>query len=144
MHMVMRLYRACYYLHIRKMRLMAKLFWIINRVVFSCDIGVGASIGRDVGFFHNGLGVVIHPRTKIGSGCSIYQNVTIGGNGKTGVLNGVPEIGNNVFIGAGAVLIGPIKVGDGAIIGANAVVNFDVPAKAVVVGGGGKIVSKSL
>lgn len=141
MHMVMKLYRACYYFHAHNQRALAKGLWMINRVLFSCDIGIGASIGNDVNFFHNGLGVVIHPRAKIGNGCSIYQNVTVGGNGKPDAFNGVPEIGDNVFIGAGAVLIGPIKIGKGAVIGANSVVNFDVPANAIVVGSLGRVIS---
>ncbi len=142
MHMVLRLHRiGTFFLKI-KMRFMAKSFWILNRVIFACDIGVGASIGKNVGFYHNGLGVVIHPRAKIGDGCSIYQNVTIGGNGKKQSDNGVPVVGDNCFIGAGSILMGPINIGTGAIIGANSVVNFDVPECSVVAGNPAKIVSK--
>lgn len=63
----------------------------------------------------------------------IFQNVTIGSNKGDG-KQGIPRIGNNVLIGAGAVLVGDIRVGDNAVIGANSVVLTDVPANAVVAG----------
>lgn len=67
----------------------------------------------------------------IGRNCSIGQNVTIGGGGRT---PGVPRIGDNVHIGAGAVVIGGIHIGDNVTIGANAVVNKDIPSDCVAVG----------
>lgn len=79
---------------------------------------------------HNGLGVVIHQNTIIGNNVKVLQNVTIGGrNG-----SGLPIIGDNVVIGAGAVLLGDIKIGNNVRIGANAVVLCDVPEDAIAVG----------
>jgi len=107
---------------------------LLIRLIFSCDIKNTVKIGEDVNFYHNALGVVLHPRTVIGDGCSIYQNVTMGGNGKSKELNGAPLLGKNVFVGAGAVILGPVKIGDNSKIGANSVVTKDVEANTTVVG----------
>ena len=75
-------------------------------------------------------GIVIHPGTKIGPNCLLFQQVTIGTNyGK-----GLPLIGGHVDIGAGAKIFGDIKIGDHARVGANAVVLSDVQPRATVVG----------
>lgn len=74
-------------------------------------------------------GIVIHKDAVIGPNCLIFQQVTIGTNGK-----GVPHIGGHVDIGAGARIIGPITIGDHARIGANAVVTHDVPSGRTAVG----------
>lgn len=76
-------------------------------------------------------GIVVHAWARIGDRVTIYHNVTLG---ETGTGPGVPTIGDDVLIGAGAVLLGPIAVGDGAVIGANAVVTADVPAGGLAVG----------
>jgi len=73
---------------------------------------------------------VIHKEVVIGSNVTICQNVTVGGRGKAGA----PVIEDNVFIGAGACVLGPVRIGNGARIGANAVVLADIPAGAVAVG----------
>ncbi|MCU1276762.1 MAG: cysE 2 [bacterium] len=85
--------------------------------------------GLYIGHFGN---IIVHPDTVMGERCSLSQGVTIGVLG--GERAGVPRIGNDVYIGAGAKILGPITVGDGAIIGANAVVIADVPAGATAVG----------
>ncbi|MDO6425531.1 DapH/DapD/GlmU-related protein [Thalassotalea sp. 1_MG-2023] len=102
-----------------------------------------AKIGKNVGFFHNGLGVVIHKNAEIGEGTCLYQNVTIGGNGKESSENGVPTIGKHVFIGAGAVILGPVRVGNYAKIGANSVVLDDIPAHATAVGSPARVISRA-
>ena len=89
------------------------------------DVGPGLYIG------HFG-GIIIHPDVVMGERCSISQGVTIGVLG--GPRPGVPRIGNDVYIGAGAKVLGDITIGDGAIIGANAVVLRDVPPRATAVG----------
>jgi serine O-acetyltransferase len=144
MHMVLKFHRAANFFEGKKLHFIAKSIWIIMRIIFACDMGVTAKIGKGVGFFHNGLGCVIHPRTEIGDNTKIYQNVTIGGNGRKNGENGVPVIGCDVFIGAGAVLVGPIRVGDGAVIGANTVVTRDVPAGFVIGGSPAKVLRKNL
>lgn len=90
-----------------------------------------AQIGRGLYIGHFGA-IIIHPDVVMGERCSISQGVTIGVLG--GPREGVPRIGNDVYIGAGAKVLGNITVGDGATIGANAVVLEDVPAGATAVG----------
>lgn len=88
-----------------------------------------ASIGEGTTLGVGGMGIAIHPKSKIGKNCLIGQNVTIGIKGG----GPAPEIGNNVFIGPGAKCLGG-KIGDNAVIGANAVVLKEVPANHVVAG----------
>ena len=83
--------------------------------------------------------IVINQHVKIGENCTIMQGVTIG-SGKSN-NNGIPTIGNNVIICAGAIIIGNVKIGDNSVIGAGAVVVHDVPAGAVVAGNPAKIIS---
>jgi serine O-acetyltransferase len=96
-----------------------------------------AEIGGGLYISHVG-GVVLHHRAVIGRNCDLSHQVTIGtaGLGRTGV----PRIGHDVSIGAGAVLIGGIQIGDGARIAANSLVNRDVPAGATAMGVPAKIV----
>jgi serine O-acetyltransferase len=102
------------------------------RVCFACDLPHTVQFGRDVHLPHNGLGVVMHPKVKVGEGSLILSNVTIGGNGRG--FGGVPEIKDHVYIGTGAVIIGPVVVGSRARVGANAVVTKDVPDDHVALG----------
>jgi serine O-acetyltransferase len=87
------------------------------------------------------MGVVIHRRTVIGNNCEISHHVTIGGRGG---FYEVPAIGNDVFIGAGATILGPVKIGDGAIIGAHALVLHDVPPHAVAAGNPARIIKQNV
>ena len=83
---------------------------------------------------HGLAGIFISYGASIGKGCTIYHQVTIGSNTLPDSKGqGAPTIGNNVYIGAGAKIIGSVTVGDNARIGANAVVTFDVPGDATVV-----------
>lgn len=100
------------------------------RVAYACDLWPHTAIGEGTRFPHNGLAVVIHPEVIIGKNCTICQCVTIGGRGSAAV----PTIGDGVFIGAGALVLGAVKVGDNATIAAGAVVLEDVPAGVTVVG----------
>ena len=134
MHAVVRWYYLARFLYLKRVPVIPQIIYKLSRIIFACDLKYTAEIGKDVGFFHNGLGVVVHSKAKIGDGSVIYQNVTIGGNGKAGSANGVPTIGSGVFIGAGAVILGPVTVGDGARIGANSVVLSDVKPYSTVVG----------
>jgi len=104
----------------------------IGRFITGIEIHPGATIGHRL-FIDHGMGVVIGETAKIGDDVTIYHDVTLGG---TSVSKGLrhPQIGNNVIIGAGAQLLGPIHVGNYARIGSNAVVVKDVAADATMVG----------
>ncbi|MFN8217230.1 MAG: serine O-acetyltransferase [Solirubrobacterales bacterium] len=107
----------------------------LTRAVTGVEIHPAAQIGRDF-FIDHGSGVVIGETAVIGDRVTLYQGVTLGG---TGFQRGKrhPTLGDNVTVGSGAKLLGPIAVGDGAKIGANTVVVEDVPPAATVVGNPG-------
>ncbi len=93
--------------------------------------------------FPHGLnGIFISKNAVIGKNCVIFQQVTIGSNTSVGSRNGSPVIGDNVYIGAGAKIIGPVKIGDGCRIGANAIVTCDVPPNSVCVMRGLDIITR--
>ena len=132
-------------LYIKRIPILPKLLWVVNRIIFACDIPYTADIHPTVTFSHNGLGVVINGKSSIGEKSVILQNVTIGGNmGEKRLYNGKeiaePVIGNNVFIGVGASILGPVIIGNNAQIGAGAVVLNDVPPNGLAVGVPAKIV----
>lgn len=102
----------------------------VVRMLLHCDIWCDLR-GRRVLLPHP-YGIVIHSRARIGTGVVIMQQVTIGARNPG--VNDAPVIDDNVYIGAGARVLGPVRVGRNAIIGANAVVTRDVPAGATVVG----------
>jgi serine O-acetyltransferase len=106
-----------------------------SRAITGVEIHPAARIGDDF-FIDHGSGVVIGETAEIGSRVTLYQGVTLGG---TGFARGKrhPTVGDNVTVGSGAKLLGPIEVGHGAKIGANTVVIEDVPANSTVVGNPG-------
>lgn len=106
------------------------LIWV-NRLTFGCYLPPEAKLGRRCRLSYGGAGVVVHRRALIGNDVVISQGVTIGGH--SGHYE-VPVIEDNVYIGAGAKVLGPIRVGANAIIGANAVVLQDVPPRCRAVG----------
>lgn len=115
----------------------ALIYTLLLRIVFACDMPAEVDFSPSAQLVHNGLGCVFHPKTVVGDDCKIYQNVTLGGNGK--IVNGVavkgaPTLEKNVAVFAGACVLGPIIVGHDSIIGANAVVTMDVPPHSLVVG----------
>ena len=127
---VMTLYNLMRRLFLRGVPLLPRLLHHLIRTVYSCELPMSCNLAEDVFLGHNGLGLVVHGDAGVGSGCKIYQNVTLGGrNGQGG-----PVLGCGVFVGAGACILGEIRVGDNAKIGANAVVLTDVPEGAVMVG----------
>lgn len=108
-----------------------RLLYGINRILFATVIPPSVVLGKDVVLGYSGLGIVIHANAVIGDRVKLSQNVTIGG--RSGLV-AVPVVEDDVQVGAGACLLGPIRVGAGAQIGANAVVLCDVPAGAIAVG----------
>jgi serine O-acetyltransferase len=118
-----------------------RFFSEINRFLTGVEIHPGATIGK--GFFiDHGMGVVIGETSEIGDNCVIFHNVTLGGTGKhKGKRH--PTLGDNVFVGTGAILLGPLTVGDNVRIGANTFLYMvDIPDNSTVVGTPGVIVRK--
>jgi serine O-acetyltransferase len=122
------------------------LFWparflsFVGRWLTGIEIHPGATIGKRV-FIDHGMGVVIGETAEVGDDCTLYHGVTLGGTSwKKGKRH--PTLHNNVVVGAGAKILGPIQVGAGAKIGSNAVVVRDVPEGATVIGVPGRILVK--
>jgi serine O-acetyltransferase len=107
----------------------------VVKVATGVEIHPAARIGRGL-FIDHGAGVVIGETAEVGDDVTMYQGVTLGG---TGFARGKrhPTVGNEVMIGAGAALLGPIQIGDRAKVGANSVVIHDVPPNSTVVGNPG-------
>jgi serine O-acetyltransferase len=102
------------------------------------EIHPGATIGKGLVIDH-GSGVVIGETAEIGDNCTLYQGVTLGGTGKD-VGKRHPTLGNNVMVGAGAKILGPMKIGDNTKIAAGAVVLDEIPADSTAVGIPAKVV----
>jgi serine O-acetyltransferase len=110
----------------------------LSRMVTGVEIHPAAKIGSEF-FIDHGSGVVIGETAEVGRRVTLYQGVTLGGTGfQPGKRH--PTLGDNVTVGSGAKLLGPIAVGDGAKIGANTVVVEDVPPSSTVVGNPGHLV----
>ena len=123
-----------------------KLAYVLARIMhrhylfkFGISIPYDTEIGPGFYIGHFG-GIVVNSAAKIGRNVNISQGVTIGQVNR-GERQGVPVIGDNVYIGPGAVIIGAIQVGNGCAIGANAVVTRDLPDNAVAVGVPAKVIS---
>lgn len=122
---------------------LARVLELINFIIYSNAISCKAVIGEKTVFHHHGCGCVVHDDAVIGINCDIFQNVTIGSKWSGGICDGkCPVIGNDVFIGAGAVLIGNIRIGNNCVIGANAVVMQDLPDHSTAIGVPAKIISR--
>ncbi len=104
------------------------------------EIHPAATIGKNF-FIDHGSGVVIGETTEIGDNCTLYQGVTLGGTGKD-IGKRHPTLGNNVMVGAGAKVLGPMKVGSNSKIAANAVVLHEVPENSTAVGIPAKVVRR--
>lgn len=128
-------YRIAHFLYKKKLRFIARLISQLGRLITGIEIHPGAQIGRKL-FIDHGNGVVIGETSIIGNNCTIYHGVTLGGNGKKSVNDKKrhPIIGNNVLIGCGAKIIGPITIGNNVRIGANSVVLDNVEDNMTVVG----------
>ena len=97
------------------------------------EIHPGAKIGEGL-FIDHGHGVVIGETAVVGDNCTIYHQVTLGGTGRQKHSKRHPTVGNNVLIGAGAKILGPVTIGDNSMIGSGSVVLDDVPANSTVTG----------
>jgi len=131
-------YRLAHSLHNRGLVLLARVISQIARLVSGVEIHPGAKIGEGV-FIDHGMGVVIGETAEVGNNVTMYQGVTLGGTGKEKGKRH-PTVGNNVVIGTGAKILGPIIIGDYAKIGAGSVVLNNVPSHTTVVGVPGRVV----
>ena len=132
------IYRLSHYLWLKNFHLSARVLSQIARFLTGIEIHPAARIGQGFMIDH-GMGVVIGETTEIGNNVTLYHDVTLGGttvfdkNGKI-CAKRHPTIGNNVIIGSGAQVLGPIKIGNNCKIGSNAIVVKDVAANTTVVG----------
>ena len=132
---------------VAKFHLIARIISQFSRFLTGIEIHPGAKIGKKF-FIDHGMGVVIGETSKIGNNVTIYHMVTLGGispsinSDNQRQVKRHPTLKDNVVIGSGAQVLGPITVGENAKIGANAVVTKDVPANAVMVGIPAKNVNK--
>ncbi|HEB99085.1 MAG TPA: serine O-acetyltransferase [Thiotrichales bacterium] len=132
------LHRLTHALWNRGLKWLARWISMFARWFTGIEIHPGARIGRRF-FIDHGMGVVIGETAEIGDDCTLYHGVTLGGTSwEKGKRH--PTLGNDVVIGAGAKVLGPITVGDGARIGSNAVVLKDVQPNSTVVGVPGRVV----
>ena len=125
-------YRIAHGLYKIKLFFLARLISQLGRFFTGVEIHPGAKIGKGL-FIDHGMGVVIGETAEIGDNVTIYHGVTLGGTGKDKGKRH-PTIGNDVIIGCGAKILGPISIGDGAKIGANSVVLKNVPKGKTAVG----------
>ena len=131
-------YRIAHWLLRHHCRFLARAVSQWSKLWTGIEIHPGAQIGKRLVIDH-GTGIVIGETAEIGDDCLLYQGVTLGGTGKD-VGKRHPTLGNNVMVGAGAKVLGPIRVGNNARIAANAVVLREVPDNATVVGVPGHVV----
>ena len=133
-------YRRAHWFYQHKCFTIARIISQMSRFFTGIEIHPGAKIGKGL-FIDHGAGVVIGETTEIGDYCTLYQNVTLGGTGKdTGKRH--PTLGNNVMVGAGARVLGPMKIGDNSKIAANAVVLEEVPPNCTAVGVPARVVKR--
>lgn len=135
-------HRASHALWAANLKWLARVLSNLARLFTGIEIHPGAVIGRRF-FIDHGMGVVIGETAVIGDDCTLYHGVTLGGTSwQKGKRH--PTLGNDVVVGAGAKVLGPIEISNGARIGSNSVVVRPVPEGATVVGVPGKLVERAV
>jgi serine O-acetyltransferase len=132
------LHRLAHGLHLRGVPVVPRLISHVSRWLTGIEIHPGASIGRGL-FIDHGMGLVVGETSEVGDGVTLHQGVTLGGTGKERGKRH-PTLGNDVYVGVGAKILGAVRIGDGARIGAGAVVLNDVPPHTTAVGVPAKVV----
>ena len=133
-------YRVSHKLYTEKLFTLARIVSQLARFFTGIEIHPGAKIGRGL-FIDHGMGVVIGETTEIGDNCLLYQGVTLGGTGKDKGKRH-PTLGNNVMVGAGAKVLGPITIGDNVKVAANAVVLNNIHSDCTAVGVPARVVRR--
>ena len=132
-------HQLAHFFSVAKFDLIARIISQSSRFLTGIEIHPKAKIGKNL-FIDHGMGVVIGETSEIGNNVTIYHGVTLGGispsidSDKQRDVKRHPTLKNNVVVGSGAQILGPVTVGENAKIGANAVVTKDVPDNAVMVG----------
>lgn len=125
-------HRIAHFFYRCKLLFLARMISQIGRFFTGIEIHPGAKIGKRL-FIDHGMGIVIGETAEIGNDCTIYHQVTLGGTGKDKNKRH-PTIGNNVMVGAGAKVLGPIVIGNHVKIGAGSVVLKNIQDNVTVVG----------
>ena len=125
-------HRRAHWCYEHDLKFLARMISQASRRRTGIEIHPGAKIGKRLVIDH-GMGIVIGETAEIGDDCLIYHGVTLGGTGKD-VGKRHPTIGNNVLIGTGAKVLGPIVIGDNSRVAANSVVLKEVPENSTAVG----------
>jgi serine O-acetyltransferase len=125
-------HRIAHFLYRKGWFLTGRLFATFSRFLTGIEIHPGARIGKRL-FIDHGIGIVIGETAEIGDDVTLYHGVTLGGTGKDKGKRH-PTVENNVMIGAGAKILGPVTIGAHAKIGANAVVLKDIPPYCTAIG----------
>tara|TARA_B100000683_G_scaffold52768_1_gene50427 strand:- start:1267 stop:1833 length:567 start_codon:yes stop_codon:yes gene_type:complete len=132
-------HKIAHFFSLAKFDLIAKIISQFSRFLTGIEIHPKAKIGKNL-FIDHGMGVVIGETSNIGNNVTIYHNVTLGGispsinTEEQRDLKRHPTLQDNVVIGSGAQILGPVVIGRNSLIGANAVVTKDVPEKSIMVG----------
>ena len=132
-------HRIANFFSVAKLDLIARIISQFSRFMTGIEIHPGAKIGKNL-FIDHGMGVVIGETSEIGDNVTIYHNVTLGGVAPSINSNDQrntkrhPTLQDNVVVGSGAQILGPVVVGRNSLIGANAVVTKDVPEKSIMIG----------
>ena len=132
-------HKIAHFFSVAKFDLIARMISQSSRFLTGIEIHPKAKIGKNL-FIDHGMGVVIGETSEIGNNVTIYHGVTLGGispsidSDKQRDVKRHPTLKNNVVVGSGAQILGPVTVGENAKIGANSVVTKDVPDNAVMVG----------
>lgn len=127
------IHRAAHWLARQNLPVAARWVSQVGRFLTGIEIHPTAEIGQRL-FIDHGMGVVIGSTAVVGDDVTLYQGVTLGGTSLQRGVKRHPTLGDNVIVGAGAHVLGPVTVSDGARVGANAVVLHDVPQGATMVG----------
>jgi serine O-acetyltransferase len=138
----LQIHRFSHWMWSHEIKWLARFLSTVARWLTGIEIHPGAKIGRRF-FIDHGMGVVIGETAEIGDDCTVYHGVTLGGTSWKGGKRH-PTLEDNVVIGAGAKVLGPIIIHKGARVGSNAVVVKDVPEEATAVGVPGRIIQKSM
>ena len=125
-----KIYRLAHWLYRKRVPLLPDFLRMLMFFLYNSTIEPASRIGAGSYFAHGGIGVVIHPDCSVGERVAIGQGVTLGGS----FGEGPPRVGDDVWIGPGARILGSIVVGSNVVVAANAVVLKDVPSNSIVGG----------